>query len=59
MTAKSAKTRPLPDVAGLTKAQARTEWKRLALELEQHDRLYYQEDAPKLSDAEYDAIGSS
>lgn len=56
MTAKSAKTRPLPDVAGLTKAQARTEWKRLALELEQHDRLYYQEDAPKLSDAEYDAL---
>jgi len=54
--ARAAKARTLPDVAGLSKAQARTEWKRLALELEEHDRLYYQEDAPKVSDAEYDAL---
>jgi DNA ligase (NAD+) len=54
--ARAAKARTLPDVADLNKAQARTEWKRLALELEQHDRLYYQEDAPKISDAEYDGL---
>src|ERR1700751_3869336 len=56
MMARAAKAKTLPDVTDLTKAQARTEWKRLALELEEHDRLYYQEDAPKVSDAEYDAL---
>jgi DNA ligase (NAD+) len=56
MIAKSAKTKSPPDVATLSKAQARVEHKRLALELERHDRLYYQEDAPKVSDAEYDAL---
>ena len=56
MMARAAKAKTLPDIADLTKAQARTEWKRLALELEEHDRLYYQEDAPKVSDAEYDAL---
>lgn len=54
--ARAAKPKALPDVAELSKAQAKTEWKRLALELEEHDRLYYQEDAPKVSDAEYDAL---
>src|ERR1700752_1740684 len=54
--ARAAKAKTLPDVTDLTQAQARTEWKRLALELEEHDRLYYQEDAPKVSDAEYDAL---
>jgi DNA ligase (NAD+) len=54
--ARAAKAKNLPDVAGLTKAQARTEWKRLALEIENNDRLYYQDDAPKISDAEYDAL---
>ena len=44
------------DVAMLTKAQARIEHKRLALEIEGHDRLYYQDDAPKISDAAYDAL---
>ena len=46
----------LPDVADLTKAQAKVEHKRLALELEGHDKRYYQEDAPSISDAEYDAL---
>ncbi|WP_454625717.1 NAD-dependent DNA ligase LigA [Bradyrhizobium cenepequi] len=46
----------LPDVDKLTKAQARVEHTRLALELEAHDRRYYQEDAPTISDAEYDAL---
>src|ERR1700751_1743571 len=56
MMAKSAKAKSLPDVADLTKAQAKVEHKRLALELEGHDRRYYQDDAPSVSDAEYDAL---
>ena len=40
----------------LTKAQAKVEHKRLTLEIERHDRAYYQDDAPKVSDAEYDAL---
>jgi DNA ligase (NAD+) len=55
MIAKSKKTSP-PDVADLTKAQARVELKRLALEIEGHDKSYYQDDAPKISDAAYDAL---
>src|SRR5438309_5963990 len=54
--AKAAKKIALPDVADLTKAQAKVELTRLALELEEHDKRYYQEDAPKISDAEYDAL---
>src|SRR6201992_2644017 len=53
---KAAKKKPLPDVADLTKAQAKVEHKRLALELEGHDRRYYQDDAPSVTDAEYDAL---
>src|SRR5579863_1197149 len=54
--AKAAQKISLPDVATLTKAQAKVEHKRLALEIERHDKAYYQEDAPKVSDAEYDAL---
>ncbi len=54
--AKAAKAKKLPDVADLTKAQAKIEHMRLALELEGHDRRYYQEDAPSVTDAEYDAL---
>jgi DNA ligase (NAD+) len=54
--AKTAKTKTAPDVAQLTKAQAKVELKRLALEIESHDKHYYQEDAPKISDAAYDAL---
>ncbi|MEH2529145.1 DNA ligase (NAD+) [Bradyrhizobium sp. AZCC 1588] len=54
--AKTAKTKTLTDVEKLTKAQAKVEHMRLALELEGHDKRYYQEDAPSISDAEYDAL---
>ena len=54
--AKTAKTKPLTDVASLTKPQAKVEHKRLTLEIERHDKAYYQDDAPKISDAEYDAL---
>jgi DNA ligase (NAD+) len=53
---KTAKPKTPTDVAKLTKAQAKVEHMRLALELEGHDRRYYQEDAPSVSDAEYDAL---
>jgi DNA ligase (NAD+) len=55
MIAKSKKT-TAPDVAALTKAQAKVELMRLALELEAHDKRYYQDDAPTVTDAEYDAL---
>jgi DNA ligase (NAD+) len=51
-----AKTKKLTDVADLTKAQAKVEHMRLALEIEGHDSAYYQDDAPKVTDAEYDAL---
>src|SRR3989440_3023286 len=54
--AKTAKAKAPTDVADLTKAQAKVEHKRLALEIENHNKLYYQEDAPRISDAEYDAL---
>src|SRR5580693_7909418 len=54
--AKAAKPKSPPDVSTLTKAQAKVEHKRLTLELESHDKAYYQDDAPKVSDAEYDAL---
>ncbi|MBV9259759.1 MAG: NAD-dependent DNA ligase LigA, partial [Pseudolabrys sp.] len=40
----------------LTPAQAKTELMRLALEIGTADKRYYQEDAPTLTDAEYDEL---
>src|ERR1700756_4220783 len=54
--AKTAKTKSPPAIDTLTKAQAKVEHKRLALEIEGHDKRYYQDDAPKISDAEYDTL---
>ena len=40
----------------LTEPQAREEFTRLTAELARHDALYHTEDAPEISDAEYDAL---
>ncbi len=42
--------------ADLTEAQAKAELKRLAYEIALNDKRYYQQDAPKLTDAAYDAL---
>jgi DNA ligase (NAD+) len=40
----------------LTEAQAKAELRRLADEIAGHDKRYYQDDAPSVSDAEYDGL---
>ncbi|SOD90513.1 NAD-dependent DNA ligase LigA [Caenispirillum bisanense] len=44
------------DPADLTQDEARDELAALAAELAEHDRRYHAEDAPTISDAEYDAL---
>jgi len=46
----------LVEVEGLTDKQAKAEHARLQSEIAAHDRRYYQDDAPTVSDAEYDAL---
>jgi len=46
----------LPSVDKLTEKQAKSEHARLAAEIAGHDRRYYQEDAPTVSDADYDRL---
>ncbi len=53
MAAKDTAKRP---VESLTERQAEAEHARLATEIAVHDRRYYQEDAPTVSDAEYDKL---
>src|SRR5499427_2369389 len=50
--------RPATPVAveDLTEKQAKAEYARLQAEIAAHDRRYYQDDAPTVSDAEYDAL---
>jgi DNA ligase (NAD+) len=40
----------------LTETQAKVELVRLALEIERHNEAYYNEDAPKIPDADYDEL---
>jgi DNA ligase (NAD+) len=40
----------------LTDGEAKKELERLAKEIAKHDRRYYQDDAPTVTDAEYDAL---
>ncbi len=44
------------DPAGLSEAQAKAELKRLATEIAAHDKRYYLEDKPTVTDAAYDAL---
>jgi DNA ligase (NAD+) len=43
-------------VDALTEKEAKAEYARLQAEIAAHDRRYYQDDAPTVSDAEYDAL---
>ena len=47
---------PEKPVDKLSPAEAEAELKRLADEIGEHDRRYYEKDAPTISDAEYDAL---
>ena len=46
----------MKDVEALTSEEAATELDRLAREISRHDKAYYEKDAPKISDAAYDAL---
>src|SRR5580700_10011940 len=45
-----------PKAPKLTLAKAREEHARLQAEIAEHDRRYHGEDAPEISDADYDAL---
>jgi DNA ligase (NAD+) len=47
---------PPKTVEKLTAKEAKAEHARLEAEISQHDKRYYQDDAPTVSDAEYDAL---
>src|SRR5271169_7041232 len=53
MASKDTSKAPVED---LTEKQAKAEHARLEAEIAEHDRRYYQEDAPTVSDAAYDAL---
>jgi DNA ligase (NAD+) len=53
MSAADASNLPVEE---LSEVQAKAELARLAAEIAAHDKRYYQEDAPTVSDAQYDAL---
>jgi len=53
---KAQKPAPEKPVDKLTKAEAKAALAELAAEIAHHSQLYYQKDAPEVSDAEYDAL---
>ncbi|HYM98350.1 MAG TPA: NAD-dependent DNA ligase LigA, partial [Aestuariivirgaceae bacterium] len=44
------------DVGKLSREEAKAEVKKLTKEIARHDKRYYQEDAPVISDSDYDAL---
>ena len=53
MSRKKPQPRPVDE---LSASEAASELAHLAEEIARHDRLYYQSDAPEISDAEYDDL---
>ena len=45
-----------PEMDRMTEAEARAEWRRLAGQVAAANLAYYREDAPEISDADYDAL---
>jgi DNA ligase (NAD+) len=52
---KRANSAPQP-IEELSEKEAKAEYARLEREIGAHDKLYYQQDSPRISDAEYDAL---
>ena len=49
-------TEEFPELEDLTTETAREKLAELSAEIERHDRAYHQNDAPEITDAEYDRL---
>ncbi len=52
----NSKSKTKPAVQALSDAVARQQWTEIAADITRHDALYYQQDAPEISDEAYDAL---